>query len=114
MHKKEPSVLTRMRLSCCWGDNLNEKELTEVVDYINYLQNENQQLQNKWNELKEFVEKAINECKVVMNTILPELEEIILSINGKSPLINEYEKQQMIIKFFEVMLSKMEELESRK
>ena len=35
---EEPSVLTRMRLSCCWGDNLNEKELNEVVDYINYLQ----------------------------------------------------------------------------
>ena len=40
----EPSVLTRMRLSCCWGDNLNEKELNEVVDYINHLQRENEQL----------------------------------------------------------------------
>ena len=40
----EPSVLTRMRLSCCWGDNLNEKELNEVVDYINHLQRENNQL----------------------------------------------------------------------
>lgn len=43
----EPKVLTRMRLSCCWGDNLNEKELNEVVDYINYLQ-------NNWNELKKW------------------------------------------------------------
>lgn len=33
--KKAPKVLTRMRLSCCWGDNLNEKELNDVVDYIN-------------------------------------------------------------------------------
>lgn len=49
---KEPSVLTRMRLSCCWGDNLNEKELNEVVDYINYLQQENQ-------KYKEVIDKAI-------------------------------------------------------
>ena len=38
--KEEPKVLTRMRLSCCWGDNLNEKELNEVVDYINNLQSQ--------------------------------------------------------------------------
>lgn len=44
----EPKVLTRMRLSCCWGDNLNEKELNEVVDYINHLQ-------NNWNELKKWL-----------------------------------------------------------
>lgn len=37
MNKEEPKVLTRMRLSCCWGDNLNEKELNDVVDYINRL-----------------------------------------------------------------------------
>ena len=45
----EPKVLTRMRLSCCWGDNLNEKELNEVVDYISYLQ-------NNWNKLKQWLE----------------------------------------------------------
>ena len=50
---EEPSVLTRMRLSCCWGDNLNEKELNEVVDYINYLQQENKQY-------KGVIDKAIN------------------------------------------------------
>ena len=38
--KKAPKVLTRMRLSCCWGDNLNEKELNDVVDYINGLEQE--------------------------------------------------------------------------
>ena len=43
---EEPSVLTRMRLSCCWGDNLNEKELNEVVDYINHLQQENKKLKS--------------------------------------------------------------------
>ena len=52
MSKEEPKVLTRMRLSCCWGDNLNEKELNEVVDYITYLQRENKQL-------KEKIDKAI-------------------------------------------------------
>lgn len=36
--KKAPKVLTRMRLSCCWGDNLNVKELNDVVDYINELE----------------------------------------------------------------------------
>ena len=45
----EPSVLTRMRLSCCWGDNLNEKELNEVVDYINHLQQQNQALKEAIN-----------------------------------------------------------------
>ena len=48
---EEPSVLTRMRLSC-WGDNLNEKELNEVVDYINQLQQENK-------KYKEVIDKAI-------------------------------------------------------
>ena len=36
--KKAPEVLTRMRLSCCWGDNLNVEELNEIVDYINDLE----------------------------------------------------------------------------
>ena len=57
----EPSVLTRMRLSCCWGDNLNEKELNEVVDYINHLQRENQQLKTKNQQLKSTLEE-IREC----------------------------------------------------
>ena len=48
--KEEPKVLTRMRLSCCWGDNLNEKELNEVVDYINNLQS---QLKAKEEVIKE-------------------------------------------------------------
>ena len=52
---KEPSVLTRMRLSCCWGDNLNEKELNEVVDYINHLQRENKQYKAKLIEINEVI-----------------------------------------------------------
>lgn len=51
--KKAPKVLTRMRLSCCWGDNLNEKELNDVVDYIN-------ELEQQRKKQKEVINKAIN------------------------------------------------------
>ena len=50
--KKAPKVLTRMRLSCCWGDNLNEKELNDVVDYINGLEQEVK-------KQKEVIDKAV-------------------------------------------------------
>lgn len=49
---KAPKVLTRMRLSCCWGDNLNEKELNEVVDYI-------EDLEHQVKKQKEVIDKAI-------------------------------------------------------
>ena len=57
--KKAPKVLTRMRLSCCWGDNLNVEELNEIVDYINGLE---QQCKKQ----KEVIDKAI--CYVQENT----------------------------------------------
>ena len=50
--KKAPKVLTRMRLSCCWGDNLNVKELNDVVDYINGLEQEVK-------KQKEVIDKAV-------------------------------------------------------
>lgn len=50
--KKAPKVLTRMRLSCCWGDNLNEKELNDVVDYIN-------ELEQQCKKQKEVIDKTI-------------------------------------------------------
>ena len=40
----EPKCLTRMKLSECWGDNLNVEELKEVNAYIEKLQQENKQL----------------------------------------------------------------------
>lgn len=52
--KKAPKVLTRMRLSCYWGDNLDEKELNDVVNYINELE---QQCKNQ----KEVIDKAVLE-----------------------------------------------------
>ena len=54
--KKAPKVLTRMRLSCCWGDNLNVKELNDVVDYIN-------ELENQCKKQKEVIDKAIKYIK---------------------------------------------------
>ena len=50
--KKAPEVLTRMRLSCCWGDNLNVEELNEIVDYIN-------NLERQCKKQKEVIDKAI-------------------------------------------------------
>lgn len=60
MNKEEPKVLTRMRLSCCWGDNLNEKELNEVVDYINSLQQENKELKERMLWAKNDLEKTMS------------------------------------------------------
>ena len=59
MNKEEPKVLTRMRLSCCWGDNLSEKELNEVVDYINSLQQENKELKENRDKAIEILERII-------------------------------------------------------
>lgn len=56
--KKAPKVLTRMRLSCCWGDNLNEKELNDVVDYIN-------ELEQQYQKQKEVIDKLELENKVL-------------------------------------------------
>lgn len=54
---KAPKVLTRMRLSCCWGDNLNEKELNDVVDYINGLEQQVKKQKEVFDKLKEFINK---------------------------------------------------------
>lgn len=56
--KKAPKVLTRMRLSCCWGDNLNDKELNDVVDYIN-------ELEQQCKKQKEVIDKLELENKVL-------------------------------------------------
>lgn len=59
MNKEEPKVLTRMRLSCCWGDNLNEKELNEVVDYINLLQRKVNQLETNNDTAINFIDQVL-------------------------------------------------------
>lgn len=62
--KKAPKVLTRMRLSCCWGDNLNEKELNDVVDYIN-------DLEQQCEKQKEVIDKAIKYIKSYKTDYIP-------------------------------------------
>lgn len=86
--KKAPKVLTRMRLSCCWGDNLNEKELNDVVNYIN-------ELEQQCKKQKEIIDKATNELFILKDMIYkPETREenfeiqrkissIIKRLNGK-------------------------------
>ena len=58
--KKAPKVLTRMRLSCCWGDNLDEKELNDVVAYIN-------ELEQQCKKQKEVINKAIDKLRIKHN-----------------------------------------------
>ena len=69
MSEEEPNVLTRMRLSCCWGDNLNEKELNEVIDYINQLQQENKQLKERTNKAIEYI--SSNDIEVLKYHDIP-------------------------------------------
>lgn len=64
--EKEPKVLTRMRLSCCWGDTLNEKELNEVVDYINYLQRQNKKQQEIINRTIEYIKSNSDIYRTIM------------------------------------------------
>ena len=77
--KKAPKVLTRMRLSCCWGDNLNVKELNDVVDYINELEQQckkQKQIIDKVNDLL-IIKKArcLNEDNYVLN--VSDLDDIL-------------------------------------
>lgn len=78
--KKAPKVLTRMRLSCCWGDNLNVEELNEIVDYINDLEQQCKKQKEvidraiEYLETKRIREKAIIDVDVVEG-ILNEVSE---------------------------------------
>ena len=66
--KKAPKVLTRMRLSCCWGDNLDEKELNDVVDYINELEQQYRKQKEVIDKVAEYIEKHIKyECDDAYN-----------------------------------------------
>lgn len=85
--KRAPKVLTRMRLSCCWGDNLDEKELNEVVDYIDDLKQQAKNQKEVIDRIKEYIEPLITnkddeECypinfyvKDVLLSILKEVSE---------------------------------------
>lgn len=84
---KEPKVLTRMRLSCCWGDNLNEKELNEVVDYINNLQQENEQLKLNHKQLSDNNLKTHYEIKPSFTT--RKIKQLQQELNQKNKIIEE-------------------------
>ena len=85
-------------LSLCYGNYVS------LEDYM--------KLQTNWKELKKWLEEEIIECKAVISTILPEFEKIMPRSSGKTLLTNEYNKQQTIIKCFELTLEKMKKLES--
>ena len=77
--KKAPKVLTRMRLSCCWGDNLNVEELNEIVDYINYLERHCQKQKEVIDKAIEYLEEpnrdSFDYSKALLLEILKEVSE---------------------------------------
>lgn len=89
----------------------NAQEKFKMLCHLEDFEVKYHELEHNWNELKKYIEDEIIECKVVINTILPEFEKIMSRSSGKTLLTNEYNKQQIIIKSFKVMLSKMQELE---
>lgn len=76
MNKEEPKVLTRMRLSCCWGDNLNEKELNEVVDYINLLQQKVNQLEEENKQFQQANVEFVSQNNKLQHRIYEAIEYI--------------------------------------
>ena len=77
MNVKAPKVLTRMRLSCCWGDNLNEKELNEVVDYINNLEQQCKKQREVIDKAVEYINQhwVIDDPVCFKNDLLQRLED---------------------------------------
>lgn len=95
MIKEEPKVLTRMRLSCCWGDNLNEKELNEIVDYINSLQQENEQLKKRIDNQEFLLISQGKELKELYSIINEATEYLEHERFKKKILLGLYEKKYM-------------------
>jgi len=117
MNEKERLQLeNELLMTCSKAQAINKyidelEESSKLSELWCKSQQENKLLKYNWNELKKYIEDVIIECKTVINTILPEFEKITSRNSGKTLLTNEYNNQQMIIKSFKVMLSKMEELE---
>ena len=70
--KKAPKVLTRMRLSCCWGDNLDVKELKKQVEEY-----ENEPLTNKISRIDCVVSKIYSQNKIQQKEFINYLESEI-------------------------------------
>ena len=80
--KKAPEVLTRMRLSCCWGDNLNVEELNEIVDYINNLEQQCKKQKEVINNAIEYIkEKQKIQYKFALSHI--ECDELLEILKNK-------------------------------
>lgn len=90
---KEPKVLTRMRLCECWGDSLNVEELKEVNDYIEELQQENQELKEQLEETNNFINKAS----------FVNIEQLMLDYCAK------VEQQKEFIEYLESEIKRLEE-----
>ena len=83
--EKAPKVLTRMRLSCCWGDNLNEKELNEVVDYINDLEQQCKTQKETIDKVRNNLEKDIS----VIKNVKMSNKEIICRLEETNKMLKE-------------------------
>ena len=117
---KEPKVLTRMRLSCCWGDTLTEKELNEIVNYINKLQQENKILRENAEHNDKVVDKVNWENQLLKKEIHQLKDNWIML---KEHLTNRYNNgtesisyRQVFIEIREAMqvLEIQQELEQRR
>ena len=94
---KEPDVLTRMRLCECWGDSLNVEELKEVNDYIEELQQENQELKEQLEEINNFINKAsfvnIEQLMLDYCAKVEQQKEFIEYLESEMILFQEYMKE---------------------
>ena len=80
--KKAPKVLTRMRLSCCWGDNLDEKELNDVVDYINELEHQVKKQKKVINKIKEICASVPEDWTICGVEKIYEIEETLKEVSN--------------------------------
>ena len=80
--KKAPKVLTRMRLSCCWGDNLDEKELNDVVDYINELEHQCKKQKEVIDKIKEICASVPEDWTICGVEKIYEIEETLKEVSN--------------------------------
>ena len=80
--KKAPKVLTRMRLSCCWGDNLNVKELNDVVDYINELEQQCKKQKEVIDKIKEICASVPEDWTICGVEKIYEIEETLKEVSN--------------------------------
>ena len=75
---KVPEVLRKMKFYYCWGVTLNEKELKEVLDYIDSLE---QQI-DKLKQLKQFYINDFNERSLEFITLSNLTKNIDIILKG--------------------------------